>query len=507
MAGARDMPEDGREPTILMLCAHEPTLDPRIRWEAEAAAARFDVLVLGFNRDDGSLPIIADAGHFRIARLSRRDFGVAYYFWLFKDLLPRSVKIAAIPVGLLLIPLLLGIEVLGRLFVFARRLGRAAIGRVGKKRFRTLRMWQRMLPLREIGQRVRARLISRICYILAVMRVQFSPASVLFWEYIVSMPKKPTVIHCNDLDTLLVGVLSKKHFGCRVIYDAHEYYPVSDPYGNWLDVKFFGLIEGFLIRRVDAAVTVNPMLAAIMRRTYQLDRVYAVPNTEPWSEGRRYAANALPQRPMHRLADGRVKFLFQGRFTPARGIDELIDAWARVDGSKAALFLRGPDNMWRRRSMERAEALGVLDRSLYFIDAVSEDELVAAASEADIGIIPYLPAIINDRFSCPNKLSQYLHAGLMILCNELPYVKSVVAEADAGLCYDSSDPSSFVAAVVRITDNPELLRECRKNALCYARERFNWQTQGAVLLKLYDGTLLEQEQQWITAPREARLAS
>ena len=41
---------------VLMICAHEPSLDPRIRWEAEAAARRFDVTVLGFNRDDGPEP-------------------------------------------------------------------------------------------------------------------------------------------------------------------------------------------------------------------------------------------------------------------------------------------------------------------------------------------------------------------------------------------------------------------------------------------------------------------
>ena len=46
------------------------------------------------------------------------------------------------------------------------------------------------------------------------------------------------------------------------------------------------MIERFLIGRADAAVTVNPMLAEIMRRAYGLGRVYSVPNAEPWIEGR-----------------------------------------------------------------------------------------------------------------------------------------------------------------------------------------------------------------------------
>ena len=64
---------------------------------------------------------------------------------------------------------------------------------------------------------------------------------------------------------------------------------------------------------------------------------------------------------------------------PARGIDEIIRGWQLVDGQKSALFLRGPDNAWRQRAIRMAADLGLLERSIYFLDAVSEAELVAAA--------------------------------------------------------------------------------------------------------------------------------
>ena len=131
--------------------------------------------------------------------------------------------------------------------------------------------------------------------------------------------------------------------------------------------------------------------------------------------------------------------------------------------------------------------LSVLDRSVYFLDAVREDELVSAAAEADVGVIPYKPLILNDRLSCPNKLSQYLHAGLMVLANDLPYVKSVLSEAEAGLFYASADLATLVAAVSAILDDPALLRRGRENARRFARECFNWQVQGEVLLALYQG--------------------
>lgn len=466
---------------LLMLCAHEPTMDPRIRWEAEFAAARFDVTVLGFNRDDESGPPHEQIGGYRIVRLRRRDASVAHYFWRFKDLGPGAAKAAAVVAAVLLLPILLGLEIASRAMVRLIRLARRALG--------DDRSGGRSRRLRDVVRFARARAMPRLGYILAVIRVQFAPAAVQFWDYLAAMPAKPRIVHCNDLDTLLVGALAKKHFGARLVYDAHEYYPLSDPHGNWLDIWFFALIERFLIRRADAAVTVNPMLAGIMREAYRLPQVYSVPNAEPWVAPERRRPRRSADSEIGRLAAGRVRFLFQGRFTPGRGLDELIDGWASVDRSKAALFLRGPDNLWRQAAIERAERLGLFGRSIFFVDAVTEDELVAAAAEADVGVIPYRPLIVNDRFCCPNKLSQYLHAGLMILANDLPYVKTVIVEAEAGMVYNSADLATLGAAVARIVDEPETLRRYRANALRYARERFNWQAHAATLLALYAGDL------------------
>ncbi len=278
------MSEQRAKPHLLMLCAHEPNMDPRIRWEAESAAQRFEVTVLGFNRDDAPLPASDETRGYRIVRLDRRDAGVLRYFWRLRDLAPAGAKAAAVAAAIALLPLLLAFEIIARLLVVLLRLGRRALGADRGGRLR---------PLRQALAFARARIMPRLWYLLAAMRVQFSPAAVQFWSYIVATPAKPQVVHCNDLDTLLVGALAKRYFGSRLVYDAHEYYPASDPDGRWLDRSFFALIERFLIRRADAAVTVNPMLAAIMREAYGLTQVYSVPNAEPWVEPSRLLKKSL----------------------------------------------------------------------------------------------------------------------------------------------------------------------------------------------------------------------
>ena len=81
-----------------MICAHEPSLDPRIRWEAESAARHFDVTVLGFNRDDSSRPAAQAEGGYRVVHLARPAVTGLAYFWRLKDALPWAATILARPI-------------------------------------------------------------------------------------------------------------------------------------------------------------------------------------------------------------------------------------------------------------------------------------------------------------------------------------------------------------------------------------------------------------------------
>ena len=112
---------------------------------------------------------------------------------------------------------------------------------------------------------LRNSLLGRLRFIFYAMRHQFAPAADLFGQWIRRLAQKPDIIHCNDLDTLLVGIVAKVRFGSRVVYDAHEFYPESHAGGRWLDTKLLTALERFLIRKADAVVTVNPMLAEVMR--------------------------------------------------------------------------------------------------------------------------------------------------------------------------------------------------------------------------------------------------
>jgi glycosyltransferase involved in cell wall biosynthesis len=128
-----------------------------------------------------------------------------------------------------------------------------------------------------------------------------------------------------------------------------------------------------------------------------------------------------------------VLFIFIGGFIAGRGLEDLITAWSRVD-KRARLLLQGPDGSFKTEMMELARSLGLFGDRILFPQAVETTELVSAARQADVGIIPYAASSINNRYCSPNKLSQYMAAGLPIVCNhDLEFVRSIVVENGLGI--------------------------------------------------------------------------
>lgn len=442
---------------IYVLASHEPNLDPRIDWVARYAADVFDVAVFGLA--DHTRPALASDSRngYRIQRLTRSwrhgaslgwaicgCFGREPFFWL---ALLRCVLFTPI-------------------FVFAWCLNKAA---ARMPAFARTKMWP---PVRALARPV-------------WMARHFLVSSITLFCGIKNRVR-PDLLYCNDLDTLLVGILLKHKFGCRLIYDAHEYWAHIDPASPRWEVRFFQWYERTLLSFVDAAFTVNTLLAQKMAT--DLGRPYlSLPNCEPVSHARVRKPDAN-RTSMENAVDGkaseRVRFLFQGQFAPERGIIELIQVWTQVSPEKAALFLRGPDNEDKAACIALAEQLGILNKSVYFLEPILETELVDAAASFDVGVIPYKPATVNYRYCCPNKLSQYMQAGLAILANHLDFVKATVEQYDCGLTYHSDNLDGALLAINRLIEDAAFRKTCQTHARLAVVKDFNWQVQSQELYRI-----------------------
>lgn len=464
------------QPRLVMLVAHEPDRDPRIEWVARTAAETHDTIVLGFFDPRYEKPAEEARSRYRIRRFKpewNRGEAIGLGRAVFRRLVPWWLKCALVILAMLAWLPLLVLEIVVRIVRFLwRMLTRLLVIRV------TLRLLTRPIPSRFTWSTIdwlRFKwLVRYFIYIAARLDLAIRASDL-----------RPDVVYCNDLDTLLAGVLTKVRTGCTLIYDAHELWPYSDPAATRYHVKAFHWYERWLSPKADHVLSVNPYLCRIMARHYGLKRVLSIPNSTPWLD---HIPPFADSARMNLVANGRVRFLFQGGFAAERGLEEVLRAWRHIDPDRAVLLIRGPESQDKQTLQQLAQELQL--ESVHFLDSVPESELVAAAADADVGLIPYKPGLLNHTYCCPNKLSQYMHAGVAILSNNLPYVKRVIREYGCGLAYDSSDERGMVAVFNQLITDTVARDQMRRNARRFAREQFNWQVQSRPLAELLEGLAL-----------------
>jgi TPR repeat protein len=479
------------KPRLLVLCGHEPTLDPRIEWAAKTAAKKgWDVRVHGFTI--GAVqPKFADPEDYITSRGRAEETP-----FMDKGFLKIILRQGILPFW---VPILLGlfwglsklIYLLGRLILAPWIIFDWALEKIKLS-------WLITAPI-EFGlyllyHKLKAPIDQWTDNWPRRMAEGLSGYGWYFKELILRQAHSayahfddaswvPDVIHANDPDSLLAAVLLKKRYLSRLVYDAHEYGPeayLMEPSPKWLFYSY----ESYMMAHVDAAVTVTPQIAEKFQNRYR-GRPYfeVVPNAMPAPDEIRPLNDPF----MRATAKGRVRVLFQGGFAAHRGVEELIDAWEHVDHTRAVLYIRGPENSYREKLIQKAQKSDQFGNSLFFLPSVAESDLTSSALNCDIGVISYLSVLENHLGACPNKLSQYMQSGSMVVAVDLPFVRTVLEASQAGICFDDKVDGAFAEALNHAIADEELREICAANGRSYARSVFHYENYFAILQALYKG--------------------
>lgn len=272
----------------------------------------------------------------------------------------------------------------------------------------------------------------------------------------------------NDLDTLLAGVIacgSRR----RLIYDSHEMWvDMWSPIPHYIRAVLYNF-EKALIRKAHMVMSVNEFIARELARRYDIQIPHVVLNCAE-----------RPDKPLdvRHNASGKKVALYQGRYASGRGLENLVLSSQHLEHD-VVLLLRGFGELEPRlRELAR-------DRSnCRFADPVPMEEMTVKAAEAHIGIIPYLPTNLGYSLASPNKLFEYMQAGIPVAVSDLPFLKKIVLEEDIGLTFDPYDPKDIASAINRITRDKELMR--LKRNVQRAAKKYDWSSEEQKLLEVYE---------------------
>lgn len=299
-----------------------------------------------------------------------------------------------------------------------------------------------------------------------------------FEQYIVDrmMEYQSDVIHVHDYPMLAAGIVVSRMKDVPLIYDAHELYYAQ----MQLPVKIqrkYKKIESRLIKKVDAAITVNPYIADLMASRYTVKVPHVIMNAAPV---RALSKDDLLRTRFNLPQTTRI-VIYQGWISDNRGIDRVVEA-ARYFSSEIALVIVGYGD-YESHLKKLVLDYDISDR-VFFYGGVPSDSLHPLTCGADLGVIPYHGVDENNFFCSPNKLFEFAVAQVPFICNDLPFLRDVVQKYNNGMIADLNDPQAMAFAINHLFSDHERLSRMREGA-GNASEELNWTVEGEKLLNIY----------------------
>lgn len=299
--------------------------------------------------------------------------------------------------------------------------------------------------------------------------------------YRMARSQKADVYHFHDPELLPYGLLLKKLTGAKVIYDSHECYPDDILTKEWIPLPLrkivsvtFRVLEDFVVKRLDLVVTATPHIEErfklVARRTVTI-------NNYPLLQ------EFVPATNVEATKDG---FCYVGAISMVRGVLPLMDALEYVDPD-VRFYLAGT---FAGADIEAAVKSHRYWHRVTYLGQVSRKEISEIYGKSFAGIVNFLPAP-NHIFSQPNKLFEYMSAGIPVICSDFELWRQVVDAGKAGICVNPGSARQIADAINSIHRDSALWETCSRNGRRLIEEKYSWDREGQRLLASYKEVLAQ----------------
>ena len=281
----------------------------------------------------------------------------------------------------------------------------------------------------------------------------------------------------NDLDTLLPNFLISRLKRKRIVYDSHEYFCGELSIANRPFVRKVWLsIEKFCFPKLKDVITVSQSIVDQYEKEYGI-RPHLVRNIPP-----KATPPVTETRASLQLPEDKTIVILQGNgLNEGRGGEELVEAMPFVD-EKAVLLIVGNGTMIPQLK-ERVKELKMEER-VRFVPRVTPEKLFNFTYLADIGIALDRDLSPNLRFSLPNKLFEYIKAGIPMVVSNLIERARIVGQYQVGLIVEDFQPENIAKKINKLVNDKQLYEEMKANCQV-AAEELCWENEEKVLEEIY----------------------
>ncbi len=291
--------------------------------------------------------------------------------------------------------------------------------------------------------------------------------------------QRADILVSNDLDTLPANFLVSKISGIDLVYDSHEYFTGVPELNNRPVIRsIWKSIEKIILPNLKYIITVDYSIGKLYEDKYKksINIVRNVPLTIKKDHWPTRVEMGLP-------ADKKI-IVIQGSINKDRGIEEAVLSFNYLDDM--VLLLIGDGDVLpeiKRMVLEKR-----LTDKVIFKSRMAYIELMEHTRMADLGCTLEKGTNINYKFCLPNKLFDYIHAGIPVLCTNNIEVANIVNKYNIGMVIENQDPISISESIKKMLNNTEQIKNWKIN-LAKAAKELCWENEETELMKVYEKLL------------------
>jgi glycosyltransferase involved in cell wall biosynthesis len=321
-------------------------------------------------------------------------------------------------------------------------------------------------------------------YATCRMKLKFTKGALFYAEYnfrlfFFLLFRKFDFLVSNDLDTLPACDMAAACKGKEVVYDSHECFTeVPELSDKPIVRKIWEVFEIMIFKNRKRRMTVNKSIADYYDKKYKSKFLIVSNLPEKTSIEKTKSREDLG------LPENKSILILQGAgINIQRGAEELCEAMRYLDDCFLVLIGSGDVFPQIKKTVSENE---ILKNRIKIVDKLPYEEMMQFTLNADIGFSLDKPVSLNYTFSLPNKIFDYIRAGLPMMVSDLPEIKKVVTEYTIGTVINEISPLHLSEEIKKMCSDKEKLNEYRTNCI-KALNELNWERQEIVLDEVYKG--------------------
>lgn len=299
-------------------------------------------------------------------------------------------------------------------------------------------------------------------------------ASYNIWAFFSLIFRDVELIHANDLDTLLAARLVGLIRRIPIVYDSHELFTeVPELIHKEKTRRFWIWLEKMLVKGLKYCSTVSNGVAAELQKRYNTH--FEVIRNLPFRN----------EVDIQNSPSDNNTILYQGALNIGRGLEKLIEAMQWIQNAKLTIVGEGDIE---RKLKEQCQNLNLCEK-IHFTGRVPLEELNQITRNSTIGVSIEEDLGLNYRYALPNKLFDYIQAGLPVLTSNLPEMKSIVDDYGVGETIESECSAILLAKKLQHMLNDKLKMEDWRQRSLSAGSILCWENEKDKLIKIVEKSI------------------